>query len=207
MLRITRVQGNLYQLQSNIINSANARQAHTSQWLYDKGLRAETTGEPEKALKYYRQALVKDPEATGALVNIGTIEYNAGNMALAEEHYREALRIDPFYALAYYNLGICFSDRTESVVAIEYYLKALSCRPDYADAHFNLAREYETIREKRNAVKHYALYLRYNGGDYSYWQDRARAAIKRLKKRDLRIIHKQVAPEQGKTTVTDSQAG
>ncbi len=71
------------------------RRASAEGW-FQRGLELEQTGAPaEQVIEAYHKALEFDPKSAGALVNLGTIHFNARGWKEAERHYLLALEADP----------------------------------------------------------------------------------------------------------------
>src|ERR1044072_1521072 len=69
-------------------NRSVNRMRESEQW-FQKGLELEETGAPvSQAIDAYRKVLELNPEAAGALVNLGTIYYRQRRYADAEKYYR-----------------------------------------------------------------------------------------------------------------------
>ncbi len=63
-------------------------------------------GERERAVAELVLALEADPRAAAAIVTVGNLLLEDGDVDDAVEHYEYALLIDPDYAPAYHNLGV-----------------------------------------------------------------------------------------------------
>jgi tetratricopeptide (TPR) repeat protein len=149
------------------------------QW-FERGLELEQTGAPmEEILEAYRKASEIDPTSAGALVNLGTVHFNARNWREAERHYRKALEVDPHYALAYFNLGNLFDEKGERNEALSHYVSALRYQPNYADAHYNVALLYQSTGQPLKALGHWKLYLKLDPN--SSWAVIARRELDKLK--------------------------
>ncbi len=97
---------------------------------FQRGLDLEETGAPvEEAIEAYQKALELNPEAAGALVNLGTIYYRQRQFADAETYYREALEADPEYPLAQFNIGNLYDELGRIEEAQEHYQLALHLNP------------------------------------------------------------------------------
>jgi tetratricopeptide (TPR) repeat protein len=160
-----------------------ARRAETKReaehW-FEQGLELEQVGAPmEEIIAAYRKASELDPASAGALVNLGTVHFNARNWPEAERHYRRALEVDPRYALAHFNLGNLFDERGDQAEALSHYLSALHIHPSYADAHYNVALLYQSIGQALKAVRHWRLYLKLDPN--SSWAAIARRELDKLK--------------------------
>lgn len=147
---------------------------------FEKGLELEQTGAPmEDIIEAYRKAAEIDPTSAGALVNLGTVHFNARNWREAERHYRKALEIDSHYALAYFNLGNLYDEKGDRSQALSHYLSALRFQPNYADAHYNVALLYQSTSQPLKALGHWKLYLKLDPN--SSWAVIARREMAKLK--------------------------
>jgi tetratricopeptide (TPR) repeat protein len=147
---------------------------------FEKGLELEQTGAPmEDILEAYRKAAEIDPTSAGALVNLGTVYFNARDWREAEAHYRKALEIDSRYALAYFNLGNLYDEKGDRSEALSHYLSAIRYQPNYADAHYNVALLYQSTGQPLKALGHWKLYLKLDPN--SSWAMIARRELAKLK--------------------------
>jgi len=161
------------------------RMRESETW-FQKGLELEETGAPvTQAIEAYRKVLELNPEAAGALVNLGTIYYRQRKFAEAERFYRDAIAADPAYPLAQFNLGNLYDEQGRIVEALDHYRKALHLNPQYADAHFNLALLCERAGESLKAVHHWKCYLKLDNS--GQWAEIARRQLDRL--RQSTVIH------------------
>ena len=148
--------------------------------LFEKGLEMEHSGASvTDTVDVYEHALTLDPNATGALVNLGTIHFNARQYDKAEECYLRAIAADPDYALAHFNLGNLYDELGKKAEAVEYYGRALKANPQYADAHYNMALLCQNMGETMKAVLHWKAYLKVDPG--SSWAAIARRELAKLK--------------------------
>lgn len=139
---------------------AASREQESEYW-FQVGLQLEESGAPaQEALRAYEKSLELNPNAAGACVNMGTIHYQARNLAGAERYYRQAIEVDAEYPLAHFNLANIYDEQGRVEEARAHYMIALRLRPDYADAHYNLALLYEKTGEPMRAVKHWRQYLK-----------------------------------------------
>jgi len=170
--------------QENTPAKAVSRRVEAERW-FEKGLELEQTGAPlEDVIKAYQQALVIDPSSAGALVNLGTVYFNARAWREAERYYNEALKVDPDYSLAHFNLGNLCDETGDRTGALEHYQAALRANASYADAHYNIALLYQSIGQPLNAVRHWKAYLKLDPG--SSWAAIARRELAKL--RDSTVV-------------------
>lgn len=126
---------------------------------YDLGFDLEAVSLSE-AHRAYAEALRLRPGHPDALVNLGRLRHEEGDLAAAEEHYRAALKEDGQHAVARFNLGVALEDAGQSEGAVEAYTAALAIDPELPQAHFNLARLLEHRGDVQGAVRHLAAYRR-----------------------------------------------
>jgi tetratricopeptide (TPR) repeat protein len=147
---------------------------------FEKGLELEQTGAPmEEIIEAYRKAAEIDPTSAGALVNLGTVYFNARNWREAEQHYRKALEVDSHYALAYFNLGNLYDEKGDRSEALAHYLSAIRFQSNYADAHYNVALLYQSTGQPLKAMGHWKHYLKLDPN--SSWASIARRELAKLK--------------------------
>ena len=151
-----------------------------SEACFQRGLFLEETGAPiEQAIEAYHEAVELNPNAAGALVNLGTIYYRQRRFKEAERFYAQALEADPHYPLAHFNLGNLYDERGELAKAQHCYEDALRLNPSYGDAHFNLALLCERKGNVLKAVHHWKAYLKLDSA--SDWSDIARRQLEKLR--------------------------
>jgi tetratricopeptide (TPR) repeat protein len=160
--------------------SRRAPDENAEEW-FQRGLTLEETGAPpDQALEAYQKAVSLNPNAAGALVNLGTIAFRARRLRDAAAYYQRAIEADPKYPLAHFNLGNVFDEMGQIDQARAHYEIALGLNPEYADAHFNLALVAERKSDTLRAVKHWRAYLKLDAS--SSWAAQARKQLERLRK-------------------------
>ncbi len=147
---------------------------------FEQGLNLEQAGAPvQEVIAAYLKAADIDPTSAGALVNLGTIYFNARDWRLAEQYYRQAVQVDPEYALAHFNLGNLYDERGDRSGALNQYLAAIRIHPRYADAHYNIALLYQALGQPLKAVRHWKAYLTLDPA--SAWAAIARRELAKIK--------------------------
>jgi tetratricopeptide (TPR) repeat protein len=161
------------------------RLRESERW-FQKGLELEEACAPvEHIVEAYKKVLELNPEAAGALVNLGTIYYRQRKFAEAEKYYKNAIAADPTYPLAEFNLGNLYDEQGRLDEALGHYRRALVLNPSYADAHFNLALLCERTGDSLKAVHHWKVYLKLD--PTGQWAEIARRQLERL--RQATLIH------------------
>ena len=162
------------------VNTEHVKRVSAEHW-FQRGLELEQTGAPvAEIIEAYQKAVELDPTSAGALVNLGTIHFNARNWKEAERYYLEALTADSQYALAHFDLANLYDERGNRLQALEHYKAALDISPTYADAHYNLALLYQGSNQMMNAVRHWTEYLKLDPS--SHWSSIARRELSKLRK-------------------------
>ena len=153
--------------------------AEAERW-FERAIALERTAAPiEEVREAYEKTLELDPQSTGALVNLGTIFFNARSFVKAERFYVRAIEADPEYALAHFNLGNLHDEKGERDKAREHYERAVAINPSYSDAHYNLGLLYQNMGQPMKAVHHWKSYLKLDPA--SSWAAIARRELERLK--------------------------
>jgi tetratricopeptide (TPR) repeat protein len=161
-------------------SAERVRRTAAEHW-FQRGLELEQTGAPiDEVIEAYKKAVELDPTSAGALVNLGTIQFNARNFKEAEAYYLAALEADPKYALAHFDLANLYDERGDHGKALSHYQAALEISPQYADAHYNLALLYQGANQPMKAVRHWTDYLRLDPA--SHWSSIARRELAKLRK-------------------------
>jgi tetratricopeptide (TPR) repeat protein len=112
------------------------------------GLVEARMGHPDPAREHYRRAAeLKNGHYPEAWFNLGKVESDADNAALAIEAYQRAIEEKPDYAAAWNNLGRSELDHGDSEAAQTAFEKAIALAPEYALAWHNLGRLH--YREQR----------------------------------------------------------
>ena len=156
------------------------KRTEAERW-FQRDLEMEQTGGPvEEVMEAYRKATQLDPQSAGALVNLGTLYFNAHNLTEAEKCYTQALKVDPEYALAHFDIANLYDERGQRAPALEHYLIALRISPNYADAHYNIALLYQGSNQPLKALHHWMMYLKLDPA--SQWATVARRELAKLRK-------------------------
>ena len=165
--------------------SAQQRKARIdAETWFQRALDLEHSGaDKREAIAAYQEALQCNPAMAGALVNIGTIYFNARKWRESENYYQRAVDTDPGYALAHFNLANLHEELGRTSLAIQHYKKAVELQPNYADAHYTLALLFQTRGRAMEAIRHWKLYLRLDSG--SQWAAIARREMAKLKQSTL----------------------
>ena len=162
---------------------ARKERAEAEVW-FQRGLELEQAGaDKREAIAAYEKALEHNPALAGALVNIGTIYFNARKWKESEKYYNQAIASDGSYPLAHFNLANLHEELGRTSLAIQHYKKALELQPGYADAHYNLALLFQTRGRLMEAIRHWKSYLSLDAT--SQWAAIAKREMAKLKSSTL----------------------
>ncbi|MBI3473824.1 MAG: tetratricopeptide repeat protein [Candidatus Solibacter usitatus] len=155
------------------------------QW-FQRGLDLEEGGAPmAAAIEAYDKAIHLNPNAAGALVNLGTIHYHLRKFPEAQRYYEQAIAVDPRYALAHFNLGNLCDEWGRLEEATEHYTTALKLHPNYGDAHYNMALLCERLGDYLGATRHWKAYLKVDPA--SSWSAIAKRQLEKLRQT---VVHR-----------------
>jgi len=107
--------------------------------------------EVAQARERFRAALAQRPDGCEAIVGLGDVELEGGNLSTAVSQYRRALQICPRAGDAYVGLGQAYTSMQQYQQAIDAYTRYLDVNP--GGGHANMARRHiEQLRERVNAA-------------------------------------------------------
>lgn len=148
--------------------TANPRS--TDAW-FNLGFAYRNTGQPDQAIKAYREALRINPEIAVTWNNLGSAYDKSDQTDQAIKALREALRIDPEFAGAWANLGIAYSGIGQIDQAIKSFREALRINPEYAGAWNGVGFAHGQAGQTDQAIKTYREALRINPEDANAWSN------------------------------------
>jgi len=96
------------------------------------------TGQPEKAIQYFQEALRLRPNSPEVLNNLGNALGQLDKNDEAIKYYKKALQLIPSFAQAHYNLAVLLAGQGRTDEAIASYRQALRYRPQDVDTLSNL---------------------------------------------------------------------
>jgi len=92
-------------------------------------------GDYEKAIEYYKRAVILNPDFIEALNNLGVAYAKQGDYGKAIECYTEAIRKNPYYATPFSNIGVAFYRMGYLQKSVDYFEKAIEADPRYRRAY------------------------------------------------------------------------
>ena len=126
---------------------------------YNTGVDLEAVA-PDRAKEAYERALRVDRAHADALLNLGRLLHEEGDLEGAEARYRAAAAADAESARPLYNIGVVLEDRGRPEEAMQAYAAALRVDGELAAAHFNLSRLLQANRRRTEALHHLKEYKR-----------------------------------------------
>ncbi|KAK6633963.1 hypothetical protein RUM44_004570 [Polyplax serrata] len=116
---------------------------------YNIAKNAVDSGNVEKAINEYREAIRLLPDYDQALNNLANILKSRGNLEEAENLLRRALDVRQEFPAAWMNLGIVLTQGNRFGEAEKCYNNALKYRKNYPDCYYNLGNMY--LAQNRHA--------------------------------------------------------
>jgi tetratricopeptide (TPR) repeat protein len=138
------------------------------QYEVDPSARAE-------AIDAYQRVLAVNPSHIDALINLGMLSYDDGNVEKATECFQRAAELNKDNAIAQFNLGSVLEELGELESARQHLRLAVRLDPRYADAHYNLAFVCDKLGAGAEAREHWQRYVELDPG--SPWCDYARRRL------------------------------
>jgi tetratricopeptide (TPR) repeat protein len=132
----------------------------------------KTRGE---AIDAYQRVLAANPSHIDALINLGMLSYDEGNVEKATECFQRATELNKDNAVAQFNLGSVLEELGELENARQHLRLAVRLDPRYADAHYNLAFVCDKLNAVAEAREHWQRYVELDPG--SPWCDYARRRL------------------------------
>lgn len=126
-------------------------------------MKAQRWSEAEALLQ---QVAHKQPNASGAYLNLALIAAQANRTDVAEAQFKKAIEINPDNLSARDQYGIWLRTQGRFRDAENVYLQTLQRRADRADTHLNLGILYDLyFGRSAQALTHYERYLALKGDD------------------------------------------
>lgn len=139
------------------VDRATVTGESAEEWL-ELGAQLEVQA-PAQARRAYEKVLELQPDHADALVNLGRLLHEDGDLEAAAALYRRALEASGGdHPTAAFNLAIALEDLGHEGDAAAAYRRALDADPAFADAHYNLSRILERQGDKVSALRHLKSY-------------------------------------------------
>jgi tetratricopeptide (TPR) repeat protein len=115
-----------------------AEREETAEELYSEGLPYLWKEDYKKALRFFKEALKKDPRYANAYFQVGYCNAQLKHYQEALDAYRQAIRIKPDFLIAHFFLGLIYLEVRDRNHALEEYKILKDLDPGYAKDLFNM---------------------------------------------------------------------
>jgi lipoprotein NlpI len=134
----------------------------TSRDFYNRGLSYRRTGEHDRAIDDFEEAIRLNPTYADSFNARGLSYANKKDYDRAIQDYNEALRLNPTHVFAFNNRGNAYLDKKQPDLAIADYDRAIAYDSNYSTAYFNRARAYSAKKDDERALQEYDMAIRIN---------------------------------------------
>ncbi len=121
--------------------------------------------EYDSAERFYRQAILRNPEFAKAHEAMAVLLTKTGRYDEAKPFYEKAIGLEPDNSLAYNNLGLWYERSGDLESAERLFLKAIDLKPNSSQAHNNLGMVYAKKGENEKAVQEFKNSIALNPGN------------------------------------------
>jgi len=143
----------------------NAEQIHRV------GLSYYESGEFEKAIEAYKQAIKLSPDSPESYYHLGMAYSSLGRYKEAVEAYSISIRIKPDYGAAYYNLGHAYSNLNQHDKAIKAFRQAIQHDPNNVETYLALGDAYSDSGKWEKAIATFEAAIRREPNNpYTYYK-------------------------------------
>ena len=112
-----------------------------------------------QAIDAYRHVLAARPKHVDALINLGMLSYEQGDLENASACFLRAVKVEPDNAVGHFNLGSVLDELAQLELARQHLRIAVRLDPRYADAHYYLAFVCDKLGSSIEARQHWQLYI------------------------------------------------
>jgi tetratricopeptide (TPR) repeat protein len=112
-----------------------------------------------QAIDAYRHVLTTSPSHVDALINLGMLSYEQGDLENAVDSFQRAVVVAADNAVAHFNLGSVLEELAQLEPARQHLRLAVRLDPGHADAHYNLAFVCDKLGSSLEARQHWQLYI------------------------------------------------
>jgi len=112
-----------------------------------------------QAIDAYQRVLAANPRHVDALINLGMLHYEQGQLESAAGCFLRAVAVHPDSAVAHFNLGSVLEELGQLETSRQHLRIAVRLDPAHADAHYNLAFVCDKLAAPAEARRHWQLYI------------------------------------------------
>jgi tetratricopeptide (TPR) repeat protein len=112
-----------------------------------------------QAIDAYQRVLAANPKHVDALINLGMLFYEQGQLESAAGCFLRAVAVHPDGAVAHFNLGSVLEELGQLETSRQHLRIAVRLDPAHADAHYNLALVCDKLDAPAEARRHWQLYI------------------------------------------------
>jgi tetratricopeptide (TPR) repeat protein len=132
-----------------------------------------------QAIEAYQRVLSSNPHHLDALINVGMLFYEQGELESAAGSFLRAVAVEQESSVAHFNLGSVLEELGRLESSRKHLRIAVRLDPDHADAHYNLAFVCDRLGAPAEARKHWQLYIKLD--PTSPWCTYARQRLTNIK--------------------------
>jgi tetratricopeptide (TPR) repeat protein len=112
-----------------------------------------------QAIQAYQRVLTMNPKHVDALINIGMLFYEQGELESAAGSFLRAVAVDGESPVAHFNLGSVLEELGQLETSRKHLRIAVHLDPNHADAHYNLAFVCDRLGAPSEARQHWQTYI------------------------------------------------
>jgi tetratricopeptide (TPR) repeat protein len=112
-----------------------------------------------QAIDAYERVLAANPKYVDALINLGMLFYEQGQLESAAGCFLRAVAVHGDGAVAHFNLGSVLEELGQLETARQHLRIAVRLDPGHADAHYNLAYVCDRLAAPAEARRHWQVYI------------------------------------------------
>jgi protein O-mannosyl-transferase len=110
--------------------------------------------DPDRALKYYNEAIKMNPYNAVTYSNMGMLFFEKKDYAKSIEIYQKAIALDSNFDDAYLNLGSVYGNLQQFDLAIKNFKKGLQFRPNDPTLYFYIGISYRSLKNDVESKKY-----------------------------------------------------
>ena len=160
----------------------------TAEEHFKRGNELSLSGDFERAIEEYRQALEIEPDNVDLMSNLGVAYYNLGELDKAIVQYSRAIEIAPNDPDIRSNLAAAYVQKHQLSGALEHlesalaeYQKAVELKPTLAQAFFGLGVVYALLGRNDDAIQAFEEFQALDTGEDSLATSNAEEYLKMLR--------------------------